>query len=81
MHVVVTIKRKSKNQGPTINTSSRRIYTRQQNREFVVTCNKCNLLNKNRHILVIHYQPQRNEIPYMVETVPESQRHIIRNSL
>ena len=26
------------------------------------------------------YQPQRNEIPYMVETIPESQRDI-RNSL
>ena len=29
-------------------------YTRQQNKEFVVTCNRCHLLKKNRHILINH---------------------------
>ena len=51
-------------------------YTREQNREFVVKCNEYHLLRWNRHILVTHYQPQRNNIPYMVEVIPESERDI-----
>ena len=51
-------------------------YTREQNRELVVKRNEYHLLRRNRHILVTHYQPQRNEIPYMVEVIPESARDI-----
>ena len=57
-------------------------YTNQQNREFVVKCNEYHLFNRNRHILVTHHQPQRNEIhlSYIKEAISENQKHI-KNSL